>query len=435
MQSVGVRGRGMVERDESGRAPRSVTALALALQDARNYTQRMYAHLSDAEQQFPQLPTVNPPRWELGHIGWFQEFWCRRYAAGDPRGSRASSRIADADRWWDSSNVPHSSRWQLPLPDWRGIHAYLDDTLSDTLHALSRSRDGERYFFELALYHEDMHVEALLMTLQTLALPVPPQYACAPAIDIATVATDVPFVGGLFLQGAARGADATRFVFDNEKWGQRVDVAPFALAARCVTNAEYAAFVEESGYARRALWTATGVAWREQHGAAHPVYWRRANGGWEQRRFNAWVPLAPDEPVLHVNAHEADAYCAWAGRRLPTEAEWEFAAATVTRTSIDHLDHVAAAPVPATRGRRGDPLAQLFGNVWEWTASPFEPYPGFAPDPYTDYSAPWFGDHRVVRGGSFATRSRLVHAKFRNFYLPDRADLFVGFRTCPLQPV
>jgi hypothetical protein len=154
-------------------APRSAPALAHALVDARNYTQRMYAHLTDAEAQFPQLPTVNPPRWEVGHIGWFQEFWCRRYAADDPRGVRTPSRIPEADAWWDASHVPHSTRWSLPLPAWEGIHDYLAATLADTLDALERSRDGDRYFFELALYHEDMHIEALLMTLQTLALPLP----------------------------------------------------------------------------------------------------------------------------------------------------------------------------------------------------------------------------------------------------------------------
>jgi iron(II)-dependent oxidoreductase len=427
-------------------APRTAAELASALQDARKYTQSTYAHLAQADLAFPQLASVNPARWELGHIGWFQEFWCRRYAPDDPRGSRVPSRIADADRWWNSSEVPHPTRWSLPLPEWTDLHAYLDATLGDTLEALARSRDGERYFFELALYHEDMHVEALLMTLQTLGLPAPARPAdagrrgadrSAAGLGTATtagVSVDVPFAGGEFVLGAAPGAERERFVFDNEKWGHAVTLAPFAMASRCVTNAEFAAFVADDGYARAELWTSEGAAWRLQTGAAHPACWRGVEGAWQQRRFAAWVPLVDTEPAIHVNAHEAGAYCRWAGRRLPTEAEWEFAAVPARRdAAADHLDHAAAAPVDAGRRAPGQALAQLFGNVWEWTASPFEPFPGFRPDPYADYSAPWFGDHRVVRGGSFATRSRLVHARFRNFYRPERSDLFVGFRTCALQ--
>jgi iron(II)-dependent oxidoreductase len=424
-------------RDLHHAAPRTAAELADALRDARQYTQSTYAHLSEADLAFPRLAIVNPPRWEIGHIGWFQEFWCRRYTPGDPRGTRVESRIPAADSWWNSSEVPHATRWSLPLPGWNDLHSYLDATLRDTLDALARSRDGERYFFELALYHEDMHVEALLMTLQTLGLPAPARPAVAvQSVGIAGTGTavDVPLAGGEFLLGAQPGEERNRFVFDNEKWGHPVELAPFAMASRCVTNAEFAEFVADRGYTRPALWTLEGNAWRTQSGAAHPVYWRAADGGWLQRRFADWVPLAPDEPVIHVNAHEAQSYCTWAGRRLPTEAEWEFAARTTRRTgSLDHLDHAATAPVAAGRRAAGDTFAQLFGNVWEWTASTFGPFPGFRPDPYADYSAPWFGDHRVVRGGSFATRARLVHAGFRNFYRPERSDLFVGFRTCALQ--
>lgn len=414
-----------------GNAPRGADGLARALVDAREYTRRMYAHLTPEEQAFPRIPIVNLPRWEVGHVGWFQEFWCRRYRPDDPQGARMPSRIREADAWWDSRHVPHATRWTLPVPGWDGIHAYLDATLADTLAALAASRDGERYFFELALYHEDMHVEALLMTLQTLALPLPPWYPRGGARSVAVVPTDagdVEFAGGAFAPGAAPGDERTRFVFDNEKWRHDVVVPPFALARRCVTNAEFAAFVEAGGYARRAWWTDAGWRWREQAGATHPAHWRRDGRRWWRRRFDAWTPLPTDEPVVHVNAHEAEAWCRFAGRRLPTEAEWEFAAVHAGPVDGANLDHRAGGPVAADDG--GDGLAHLFGNVWEWTASAFAPYPGFAADPYAEYSAPWFGDHRVIRGGSFATRSRLVHARFRNFYLPERRDMFVGFRTC-----
>ncbi|MCC6192957.1 MAG: ergothioneine biosynthesis protein EgtB [Burkholderiales bacterium] len=361
----------------------------------------MYRHLTPDQQRFPQIAIVNLPRWETGHIGWFQEFWCRRYAPDDPRGARTPSHLPQADAWWDSARVPHATRWQLELPDWDGIDAYLAATLADTLRALARTGDGERYFFELALLHEHMHGEALLMTLQTLALPSPaglvwPQREAAPGGDVEVPATRM-------FKGAAHGDERERFVFDNEKWGHEIDVAPFAIARRCVTNAEFAAFVAGGGYARDDLWPAEGRRWREARRATHPAYWRREGGPWQERRFDRWVTLDDRAPVRHVSAYEAEAYCAWAGRRLPSEDEWECAADSL-RT----------------------------GDVWEWTATPFLPYPGFAPDPYAEYSQPWFGDHRVLRGGSFATAPRLQHRKFRNFYRPERVDMFVGFRTCAL---
>jgi iron(II)-dependent oxidoreductase len=233
--------------------------------------------------------------------------------------------------------------------------------------------NGDPYFVELSIRHEEMHAEAFHYTRQTLGYPDP---GLGKAAEVKNK-DDMQLPGGVFRLGSRPNG----FVFDNEKWSHPVVLEPFRIAAAPVTNAQYKKFVEAGG--------------------KPPVYWK----GGEVRRFDRWIPLPPDEPVMHVSWNEAQAYCQWAGRRLPTEAEWECA---------------ALAGLPNT------------GIVWEWTASTFLPYPGFLRDPYKEYSEPWFGTHKVLRGGSFATPPRIAQPRFRNFYTPDRADIFAGFRTCTL---
>jgi iron(II)-dependent oxidoreductase len=226
----------------------------------------------------------------------------------------------------------------------------------------------------LSTFHEDMHAEAFLYTRQTLGYS-------EPVLDVPLRKTsigDIDIPGGKFMLGAK---PSEGFVFDNEKWAHEVALAPFRIARSPVSNAQFLAFVEAGGVV--------------------PRYWQKLDGAWRQRRFDRWVPLAMDEPVRHVSWDEAQAYCAWAGRRLPSEAEWECASARLE-----------------------------YGQVWEWTASVFAPYPGFGADPYQEYSQPWFGTHKVLRGASFFTPARLRRPAFRNFYTPERADVFCGFRTC-----
>lgn len=409
-------------------------ALRTALIDARAWTRAMYAHLAPAQRQVPYLKIVNPPLWEIGHVGWFQEYWClRQQKNGPPR----PSRLKVADRWFNSAQVPHADRWGLPLPGWEDIWRYLDVVLEDTLSALDASDPQQHYFFRLALSHEDMHSEALLMTLQTLGYPAPSLPAKQPPHSASErVGGNISFVGGELLLGSS---PTQSFVFDNEKWAHPVWLEPFAIAMATVSNHEFSAFVEAGGYRRREFWSELGWQWRESRELEAPVYWRNEGGQWLVRKFDRWQPLADDDPVMHVSCHEAEAWCRWAGRRLPSEAEWEYAA----RAAEDGdpmpggaaLDYAYARPVSvAARAGADTPggLRQMLGNVWEWTASPFAPYPGFAADPYKEYSAPWFHTHQVLRGGAFCTRSRLVNPRFRNFYLPERNDVFAGFRTCAL---
>lgn len=381
---------------------RSLNKLELhdALLDARQYTNAWLDDLPDALWTVPYLPTINPPLWEYGHVAWFQEYWCLRWR-GPPTNIAplAASMLADADRWYDSSHVAHASRWTLDLPDRAATRRYANAVLAATLDALSRAdeSDAALYFFRLALYHEDMHAEAAATARQTLAYPAPTMRFAAPVL---ATPTDVTVAGGEFELGAPRGPG---FVFDNEKWAHRVRIDSFAICTRPVTEIEFADFVDDDGYRRPQFWSEDGRAWLASIGAWYPHSWRRSDGGWQQRAFDRWLPIAQDKPVVHVNAFEAEAYCAWAKRRLPSEAQWECAA-------------LAGVVTPC--------------GVWEWTATTFAPYPGFAADPYEDYSVPWFYTHCVMRGASVVTPPRLWHPRFRNYYVPERADVFVGFRTC-----
>lgn len=361
--------------------------------------------------------------------------------------------LPEVDELYDSAGVHHPDRWLLLLPSPERTLGYLERVLAQSLDCLvARPRDdGLRYFAALVLYHEDMHGEALLYTRQTMGYPPPVlERPIEPAPAAGPCPGDVVIAGGRFPLGARREQG---FLFDNEKWSHEVEVQPFAMARAPVTEAEFLAFVEDGGYRRRDLWSHEGRDWLEAASAEHPVYWRREGPGrWLQRRFDRWLPLRPHAPMLHVNWHEAQAYCQWAGRRLPTEAEWERAACGAawraedkprqpwgneepdrSRAHVDAMSLECAEVGAFPPGDSGDGCRQLVGNVWEWTASTFAPYPGFAADPYREYSEPWFGSRKVLRGGCFATRGRMLWNTLRNFFTPERRDVFAGFRTVALE--
>ncbi len=436
----------------------SADDLAQILGDARARTLALVADLTDEQLIGPRLPIVNPLLWEIGHLAWFQEKWVLRHMGGEDPIRK------NGDSLYDSARVPHDDRWTLPLPSRSETLTYMQqvfDRIQDRLAGTSLT-ERELYFHLLVTFHEDMHDEAFTYTRQTLAYPAPslprpdargPGRAAGAG---GPWAEDVEIPGGTYMLG---GTPDLPFVFDNEKWAHPVEVRPFSMARTPVANADFARFVDDGGYDRRELWSDAGWAWRERVNAKHPVYWQRGAGdAWLHRRYDRIVPLESHLPVIHVGWYEAEAYCRWAQRRLPTEAEWELAASgepAADRRSLRagkrrfpwgnslpapdqaNLDGRSDGCVPVNLLAAGDSpygCRQMIGNVWEWTASDFSPFPGFVTDPYKEYSEPWFGGtHKILRGGAFATRARLIRNSYRNFYTPDRRDVLAGFRTCSLE--
>jgi iron(II)-dependent oxidoreductase len=401
--------------------------LSLALMDARNHTLHLFAQYQNAlEASMYTVPfgtTLNPPLWELGHVGWFQEWWLSRNtqrALGpgcDPSHTRLDSIEPNADRWWDSTHVAHDTRWQLDLPDVDAIRAYLLETLESTLDVLEKADDSDDalYFYRLCLFHEDMHAEALVYTAQTLGIQL--DAAMLQAYTPATMALREP----LLIPACtwAMGSDTVGFAFDNERPQHSVAVPEFEIDAQPVSWSQYVEFVDDGGYDREELWSAEGWQWLQAiskaEGRRGPRYVEQigaVSGAVMQTRFGVARRMHADQPAMHMSWYEADAWCRWAGRRLPFEVEWEIAAHTASRRGF------------------------LWGNVWEWTGTTFRAYSsdtqGFKADPYLEYSQPWFGTHKVLRGASFATRARMKSPKYRNFYLPERDDIFCGFRSCAL---
>ncbi len=429
------------------------TQPAPAIRDARARTLELVEGLSGDQLMGPKLEIVNPLLWEIGHLAWFQERWVLRHLNG------RQPIMRNGDELYDSSAVDHDLRWDLPLPSL----AHTLDYMRAVLEAVVANLEGvtserELYFYLLAIYHEDMHDEAFTYSRQILGYPRP-RFAVAGG-SAAGIEQTGPLPGDAEVPGGSLrlGAEPTGgFVFDNEQWAHRVEVKPFRIARAPVTNEEYGQFVDAGGYGDKKLWSEDGWRWRETRRATHPYYWRRHETlGWEVRCFDRWLPLAPFQPVVHVSWHEAQAYCRWADRRLPTEMEWELAAAgeqtgddpelkTEKRRfpwgdgaptpELANLDGAAMGCLDVAARPAGDSAfgcRQMIGNVWEWTSSDFGPFPGFEPGPYQEYSEPWFGSRKVLRGGSWATRGRIPSNTYRNFFTPDRNDLFAGFRTCTI---
>jgi len=433
----------------------STTYLTTMMQDARSRTLELVNGLDDEQLMGPHIPTVNPLRWEIGHTAYFYEFFILRQLYGQD-----SILGAKADELYDSIAVAHDARWDLPLLSLPDTLSYMQNVQDELcLHLEKNNEDGlaseqDSFIYQFGTFHEDMHTEAFIWARQTLAYPTP-VFANARDATVDRNAgphpgyVDVP--GGRFQQGSEPGAP---FLFDNEKWAHSVDVEPFSIAKAPVTNHDYAAFIADGGYRQKALWSEDAWKYIQQHGSKHPGYWEpRGGGNWAMRRFDQVIDLPLHEPVSHVTWHEASAYCNWAGVHLPSEIEWEVAALgeaapdgslaetkrrypwgnTPPDAKLANLDGRALGCVDVAALPEGDSAfgcRQMLGNVWEWTADVFHPYPGFSPDAYQEYSQMLFGSTRVLKGGAWTTRNRMIHGTYRNFFEPHRWNVFSGFRTC-----
>jgi len=456
-----------------------VRQLIATMREFRARLLGLVTDLDDRQMIGPRIAIVNPPLWEIGHVAWTQEFWTLRHLRSE------KPLLEHGDRLYNSTDIAHDTRWELLLPTRASTLAYMNEVLERCVARIENSAElaaDEFYFYWLTTFHEGMHAEALAYTRQTLGYSAPASATDAVPARFGGGAHpgDVEIPGGKFLIGATKDFP---FVFDNEKWAHQVDVKPFRIARAPVTNGEFLEFVEAGGYRERRYWSDDGWQWLESGGVPqlersfakffnkqlnepveiaafkerldHPVYWQRLdNGRWQQRVYDRYVSLNEDLPVVHVSWYEAEAFCRWAGRRLPTEKEWEVAASgelaangtglseqrrhypwgdRAPSAELANLDWRAGGLVEVGAHASGDSAfgcRQMIGNVWEWTADTFQSYPGFTVDPYKEYSKPWFGTHKVLRGGCWATSLLLIRNTWRNFYTPDRRDVWAGFRTC-----
>jgi gamma-glutamyl hercynylcysteine S-oxide synthase len=370
--------------------------VAATLERAREATLRLVEPLDDELLLAQVSPLMSPLVWDLAHIAWFEELWLVRRLGGE-----SDRRFDDL---YDAFRHERAERSTLPVLTPREARAYLEAVRADALQILEGLTLDESdpllrgaYVYGLVAQHELQHQETMLQTLQLSGVeyPTPPHDGrrAAPKPE------DVLVAAGAFTLGTDEP-----WAYDNERPAHVVELPAFSIERHPVTNERFVEFVEDGGYRSRRYWSDEGWRWVQAERVEAPLYWQRGPEGWVGRRFGRHAPVPPAEPVQHISFYEAEAFAAWAGKRLPTEAEWEKAA-------------------------RGAGCERMLGDVWEWTSSAFEGYPGFEAFPYAEYSEAFFGDeHRVLRGGSWATDPLVARVTFRNWDLPQRRQIFSGVR-------
>jgi iron(II)-dependent oxidoreductase len=399
-------------KEEGGPAgPGLKQSIAERLEEARRHTLKLIEPLSHEQLNRVYSPILSPLIWDLGHIANFEELWLVRNIGGrDPlRG--------DLGELYDAIEQPRKIRGELPILRADEVRPYMEGVRERTLEVLDEVEldpnepllaDG--FVYEMLLAHEHQHNETMLQLLQMVESYEPVEVDSGPAGEPPADGPEMVEIEG---GGYEIGAGPDGFAYDNERPRHRVEVAPFAIDRTPVTNAAYIEFLEESG-------------------AEPPMYWEQdGEGDWVRTVMGKSEEVDPAQPVLHVSWHEADAFARWAGKRLPTEIEWEVAAegADRDRANLDQLSF-GCAPAGAYADAASDCGAlQMLGDVWEWTSSDFTAYPGFEAFPYAEYSEVFFGDtYKVLRGGAWATRRDVIRTSFRNWDHAERRQIFSGVR-------
>ena len=418
------------------------------LDAVRAQTLRLIAPLTDQQLTCQHNPLMSPMVWDLGHIANYEEQWIARALYGNRRLDRDAPRN---DSIYDSARHPRVRRAELALLDRDGALRFLQATRDAARVASSHCEAAQPnplldsgYVFAMVAQHEAQHAETMLQAIQLIAeLHYEPYWRRDREELGRPSSVEVLIPAGPFVMGS----DDRSCAYDNERPAHVVELPAYFIDEVPVTNRDFLGFVEDGGYQRPELWSPEGRAWLAQSGAAHPQQWRRLDGIWQERHFGREVPLRLWQPVVHVSWFEADAFARWAGKRLPTEAEWEKVAAwdlerggarrypwgdQAPSSSLANLGQETFAPaevgtLPAGASFYG--CEQMIGDVWEWTASEFAPYPGFEMFPYAEYSATHFGKgYKVLRGGSWATNAVAIRNTFRNWDHPQRRQIFAGFR-------
>jgi iron(II)-dependent oxidoreductase len=400
-------------KEEGGRPPglELKTSIAERLAEARAHTLKLIQPLSDEQLNRVYSPILSPLIWDLGHIANFEEHWLVRNIGG-----REPLR-GDLGELYDAIEQPRRIRGELPILKADEVRPYMEGVRERTLEVLDEIEldpadrllaDG--FVYEMLLAHEHQHNETMLQLLQMVESYEPVEVDSGPAAEPTADGPEMVEVHG----GSYEiGAGPVGFAYDNERPRHSLELPGFALDRTPVTNAAYIEFIEDTG-------------------ANPPMYWEPdGEGAWVRTAMGRTEPVDPALPVIHVSWDEADAYARWAGKRLPTEMEWEVAAAggSPDRANLDELSF-GCAPAGAYADAASDSGAvQMLGDVWEWTSSDFTPYPGFEAFPYPEYSEVFFGDtYKALRGGAWATRRNVIRTSFRNWDHAERRQIFAGIR-------